>query len=648
MSRFDYIRKRCRNLGLSAKHARFLKYYFEFEVSHRGYHGANLFFKKIGQCIIHGLTQEGPKPTWVGTAFRYPRKLVFLREYPEKTQLVIAKLFRALVYDEIHPSQAKKFVDGVTAPYSGTQHGLDRLSTLIRRGMSTISGLSKVTRISVNDYGSLANTFSKVESVSWDKTGEFTPIYQEPPLKYFIESLDGTVFRDLEGMNFCFLPLSVRKYWTSEDRKIPEVVGEIHAAQEGGGKLRVFAAPNSAYQAVLTPLHKGVDRIRRLLSTDCTYDQSLGASWAFDRLNAGLTVASVDLSTATCRFPFSCQLQMLTDLGFPQDHIDAFKVISRGKWRVGSELVDSGYFPDFLRWEVGQPLGIRPSMSVFSLAHNMVLSGLCYERGLSPRNSFRVLGDDVVMVPDLYQDYVDLMAECGVAISWDKTYVSDRYAEFAGYCITRNTMVRPGRWRKATRQNVLALAEWSESPLLDEFHPDMVAIQEMWLYWKGSYTPEPHRLQHFISSVEIWRTKVTDPDRVKYYQRVQPWFTGFTACAERQLDNPTFFPTYQDPADLVKPFLDLPSVQMWSDMLDMWDWATTSDFIYQIWDSLLDAFSKDLLPVEEFVKRLQCLNERARAYFWLPPLDNKSKRDVTSKSYLRLLLNTAVEAGIVV
>lgn len=629
---FRFLQRRLRNIGLSRDHARCVAHYFNFQVEHQGYQGAVVFFKRLGAAIIHGIDPNTQKATWVATAFRYPKKLTFLREYPVGVQFKVAKIARAIRYQEVQRAQSEKVLKGVTAPYSGTVDGTSLLSALIRVGLEglTISKFpEKVT------YPEIGRQFNKVQSVSGR-----VPVTMEPPIKESLDLIGNTVFELLPGISQSFYPLYVeRLYNLPEDhpRDLPEVVGEIHAAQEGGGKLRMFASPYTIFQVALTPLHEFLAKFRRQLKTDCTHNQDAGALWAQARLQNGDDVASVDLSTATCRFPLEPQLDLLVMLGVPQIWIDCLTAICRGRWRVGKQLVDSGFFPDFLKWEVGQPLGIRPSMSLFSTAHNLLLRGLCAMKGLNPEDAFRILGDDVVMVKELYELYLAVVTSAGIPISWDKTFVSDTYAEFAGYSIHPDALVRPGQWRRATTQNFIELAKWAEVPLEGEVGPELLEIQKLVLFQQGLYVPPPDQYRKFLrASTQLLMRGIEQPDWIR---NPIPWLSGFKKVCEDQLgDHVTFFPYVKPMLDSVwLPLRDLPHYQDAKWQLEESEWYSINTALDFGVDLVYRALNSGHLNWESGAQRLKLLLEAVSSWLWLPPSVSTDSDKVTHSKLQDLL-----------
>jgi hypothetical protein len=189
----------------------------------------------------------------------------------------------------------------------------------------------------------------------------------------------------------------------------------------------------------MTPLFHYLMECLKTIKEDCTFNQEKGAQRAAEWMAAGNTVHSVDLSNATDSFPLSVQLAWMRDRCLPIEQTDLFERISKGKFKVPSHLVSTG-FPAMLTWSVGQPLGIRPSFAAFALTHHFTVRGLCLQLGILPDSSgclpYEILGDDLLIFDEkLYQAYICLMSSVDVKISVEKSFISADFAEFAGYSI---------------------------------------------------------------------------------------------------------------------------------------------------------------------------------------------------------------------
>lgn len=243
--------------------------------------------------------------------------------------------------------------------------------------------------------------------------------------------------------------------------------GYVNASLEQGGKFRLFASPHKVLQCLTHPLLDFLAMIRDSLGTDCTLDQDSGALAAMSVLASGRTVYSIDQSSATHRFPLPVQTCVLHALAVPAPWIRLINKVLSAPYLVSGPFKDDinasllrwGYQPDRFVWKNGQPLGIKPSIALYGLTHNLICFYLCEQLDLDPLESFRILGDDIVIFNSfLAEAYKQLMGSLGCVINVSKTYTSNRYAEFAGYSITPSFAIRPGTYPLKTKLNFLDLS----------------------------------------------------------------------------------------------------------------------------------------------------------------------------------------------
>jgi len=233
------------------------------------------------------------------------------------------------------------------------------------------------------------------------------------------------------------------------------LAGQIVVIQEPGAKARVIANPSAAAQVALYPLHQLLDSILRDLPTDCTHNQESGADWAFNQLASGKSVHSVDLSGATDNFPISLQLSLLTSLGLKSE-AELIRLMANGIWMLHpdlhTDLINGGHMIA-ATYTRGQPQGLYSSFPLFGLTHNLLCKALAVKHGLSPDDSFRILGDDIVINNDkLHEAYREFMKKAGVPISEQKSLSSDQVAEFAGFIITKNGYYKPAKVPKSSNR----------------------------------------------------------------------------------------------------------------------------------------------------------------------------------------------------
>lgn len=226
-------------------------------------------------------------------------------------------------------------------------------------------------------------------------------------------------------------------------------VGKIGLIQEPGFKLRAVANPARVYQQALEPLGVALSALSEKLPWDCTHEQEKGFLSIQNHLSEGKMAHAIDLSNATDRFPLGIQLSVLSFITMRQDYIDLFSEISRMNWHC--TLTQNG----IINWEVGQPLGLRPSFPLFAITHGLVLYAL---NDFSFSNDFFVLGDDVVILNDnLYLRYVKFLQDVGVDHSPSKTLSSNIITEFGGKLILNDLIVPQFKWRVVSDNSFIDL-----------------------------------------------------------------------------------------------------------------------------------------------------------------------------------------------
>lgn len=275
-----------------------------------------------------------------------------------------------------------------------------------------------------------------------------------------------------------------------------QAIGKLGFIQEPGYKLRAVANPNAIWQVALAPLKNLILRdLRDNFPTDCTHDQDAGVAAIQGWLASGKTCFSVDLSDATNLFPRHLQMDVLrkryqfswtkerpkivisnlTDetklvdeqveiirCGSEQREerflqlVDAFQYASEAPWYYKDEKDGKFKLAKFTR---GQPLGLGPSFASFALAHNLLLIGICKKVGVAPQDTFRILGDDIVISNyEVHRRYRAALDNLGCKVSKTKTLVSNLTAEFGGRVITKDVVIPTYKWRRIAGSNFLDIA----------------------------------------------------------------------------------------------------------------------------------------------------------------------------------------------
>jgi hypothetical protein len=225
-------------------------------------------------------------------------------------------------------------------------------------------------------------------------------------------------------------------------------MGNFSAIGDTGGKTRLILIGTPFLQANLLHLKKWLLTILKELPTDCTFRQLEGVEFIKKALANGKTIYSVDLKDATWNFPLSLQEHVAKIVGVNKKERDLlFRSQAFNPWnKTYSSIVK------------GQAMGLGPSFPLFSLTHNLLLAGFCRYKGRIPAQTFRVLGDDVVITDSVvYREYIKFLETYQVPISVSKSITSSSLAEFAGRIIYEGIDITPIKWRRLTWESMPSL-----------------------------------------------------------------------------------------------------------------------------------------------------------------------------------------------
>jgi hypothetical protein len=258
---------------------------------------------------------------------------------------------------------------------------------------------------------------------------------------------------------------------------------------------------------------------------------------------------------------------------------------------------------------------------MFSFTHNLLITGMCVELGLTPEDSFRVLGDDVVMVNHaLYDVYTRAMALVDIPISWNKTHQSSKVAEFAGCTISRSMILRPGQWREAGITNHLSLSKDLGTPLFGEVSPMWIDIQKVYLFMQGLYTPGvPEWSKYLRYSTLLSRTFDGKPPSEVMGEY---WETSIRCLIRRMFHglDPEFGPRTDDWTSTL--FKGLPSNQYIDHWKMMSSWLSNDspdDTFIQAWTGLITSLEQGLLTIGGYESAVETLVANTQSLYWRVP-----------------------------
>jgi hypothetical protein len=204
------------------------------------------------------------------------------------------------------------------------------------------------------------------------------------------------------------------------------LIRKLSIVHDPEAKERVIAILDYWSQTALKPLHESLFKILREIPGDCTFNQGNFTHW----LPSVGPYYSMDLSSATDRFPVSLQRAVLEELE-SKEVADAWQQIM-----VGESFSFRG---TSVTYATGQPMGAYSSWAMFAFTHHLLVRVAAVRSGLPPTwHDYALLGDDIVLTnPLVAQNYRALMDELGVNISEAKTHVSEDTYEFAKRWIRR-------------------------------------------------------------------------------------------------------------------------------------------------------------------------------------------------------------------
>jgi predicted nucleic acid-binding protein len=245
-----------------------------------------------------------------------------------------------------------------------------------------------------------------------------------------------------------------------QDYMVTLSLGRVSAIPEPAGKVRIVASVDFVSQFLLQPIHEWMEgTLRRLRSTDCTFDQEGGLKRFVSR-NCKST-HSLDLSAATDRLPRKLYQVVFSNSPMGEEVTqawlnflsgrkffvgpsvrEAFLAVSASQKQKGErklsgtvsrrarlkflESYPDGRPPRFVQYSTGQPMGMLSSWPSMALVHHAVVGYAAYK--VNPRSPFfnyTILGDDIVIGDEnVANTYLAVMESLGVKISLGKSYRS--------------------------------------------------------------------------------------------------------------------------------------------------------------------------------------------------------------------------------
>lgn len=211
---------------------------------------------------------------------------------------------------------------------------------------------------------------------------------------------------------------------------------KVSAIPAPEGKTREIAILDYWSQTSLLGLHRYLFKQLQKIPQDCTFAQGSFQQKLTKFKDNGHLYYSVDLTTATDRFPISL-IWLLLRARFGESYVNSWRTIMVG-------------FPfdtpkGSIRYAVGNPMGAYSSWNSFAIAHHFVMYCCCRELGIDWGDApYVLLGDDIVIKHNkLANKYLDVMTSLGLTFSLKKSHISPHMFEFAKRIFHNETEITP-------------------------------------------------------------------------------------------------------------------------------------------------------------------------------------------------------------
>jgi hypothetical protein len=208
-------------------------------------------------------------------------------------------------------------------------------------------------------------------------------------------------------------------------------LGKLGFKVEPAGKTRVFAMVDCVTQIIMKPVHNVLFNILGTIPQDGTFNQLSPAYKLIDRIGPTGSYWSLDLSSATDRFPVLLQHAVLALLLGPRLAGLWVRLLTWREFIV--PLLPEGVIPPkeglpgAVMYGAGQPMGALTSWAAFSLTHHFLVQYAAYKAygRLEWFELYALLGDDIVIADGkVAQAYLDLLRVIGVEFGLAKSLIS--------------------------------------------------------------------------------------------------------------------------------------------------------------------------------------------------------------------------------
>lgn len=220
----------------------------------------------------------------------------------------------------------------------------------------------------------------------------------------------------------------------SSGKLVPRKICPINDKE---GKVRLIAIPDYWTQAVMKPIHQGINTLLKSLYTDCTYNQNHFKD-ALDPYFNGQTFYSIDLKSATELMPSNWQAEVLKWVSESTELGDLWlSLMTEYPW---SREDDSPLY-----FKRGQPMGVYASWPLMALTHHLIYRWSLIKCGiLELTEPYFLLGDDMLIIGDKnFKAYQWGIEQTKMILNKEKTFSSKNFFEFAKRFFLKGVEVSP-------------------------------------------------------------------------------------------------------------------------------------------------------------------------------------------------------------
>lgn len=203
------------------------------------------------------------------------------------------------------------------------------------------------------------------------------------------------------------------------------LTGRLGFSSEPGGKTRVFAIADYWSQTSLKVIQDSLYNTLKSISTDSTRDQDRGFK-SLIKESLGKETYCFDLSSASDKIPAFMQVYRIELMGGKKLGEAWLKVMTDRDFYIKDQK-------RFVRWGIGQPLGLLSSFPSFALWHHDIIQYAANIENIQAKKKlkffkyYRLLGDDVVIFDKrVARNYQNLLKIIGIPINLDKSVLGSQ------------------------------------------------------------------------------------------------------------------------------------------------------------------------------------------------------------------------------